>query len=160
MIEADASSMGTSWLGTASRPRVAMTAERPSNSGIPAATAAPKTTSRMPSVSGTAVNSARWKSDAIVSSTDFSPLAEPNPSTVKPALAASIVVDGGENGLDPVDGAHAGVVQLVLHEHGLAVRGDELRVVERRADAGDAVRGVELRDDVVDDRLELGARSG
>ena len=41
-------------------------------------------------MSGTAVNSARWKSDAIVSSTDFSPLAEPNPSTVKPGLAASM----------------------------------------------------------------------
>ena len=90
MIEADASSMGTSWLGTASRPRVAITADRPSSNGIPAATAAPKTISRMPSVSGTAVNSARWKSDAIVSSTDFSPLAEPNPSTVKPGLAASM----------------------------------------------------------------------
>ena len=135
-----------------------MTAERPSSSGIPAATAAPKTISRMPSVSGTAVNSARWKSDAMVSSTDFSPLAEPNPSTVKPGLAASMSSTVVEDRLDPVDGAHAGVGQLVLDEHGLAVRGDELRVVERRADAGDAVRGVELRDDVVDDRLELGAR--
>ena len=40
------------WLGSATRPIVAITAESASSSGTPAATTAPKTSSRMSSVSG------------------------------------------------------------------------------------------------------------
>ena len=51
-------SIGTSWLGSASRPSVASTAEKPISSGTKAATRAPKASSRMISVTGRDVVSA------------------------------------------------------------------------------------------------------
>ena len=58
-----------------------MTAVRPSSIGMPAATSAPKTTMRIPSVTGSAVYSARVKSFPIVSSRASVALAAPNCST-------------------------------------------------------------------------------
>ena len=47
------SDIGSTWLISATSPSVARTAVSPSSSGMPAATSAPKATSRMISVSGT-----------------------------------------------------------------------------------------------------------
>ncbi len=47
------SSIGTTWLTSETSPSVPSTAVRPSSSGIPAATSAPKANSRMIRVSGT-----------------------------------------------------------------------------------------------------------
>ena len=50
------------WLTSAVSPSAAATAVMPSSSGIPAATSAPKAKSRISSVTGSEVTSARWKS--------------------------------------------------------------------------------------------------
>ena len=53
------------WLSSAVSPSAAATAVMPSRSGIPAATSAPKASTRIRSVTGSEVNSARWKSSAM-----------------------------------------------------------------------------------------------
>ena len=53
---------GMRWLTSAVSPSAAATAVIPSSSGMPAATSAPKATTRISSVTGSDVTSARWKS--------------------------------------------------------------------------------------------------
>ena len=74
------SSTGRIWLGSASRPIEATTAVRPSSSGSPAATSAPKATTRMTSVTNSERNSARWKSSSKRSETPLSTVASPKAS--------------------------------------------------------------------------------
>ena len=76
------------WLISASSPLAAKNAVRASTTGSVAATSAPKTTSRMPSASGTAVHSARFMSLKIVSVNHLLALAWPNCSMVTPGYAA------------------------------------------------------------------------
>ena len=81
ITEKIASSTGTSWLGSASRPIAAATAVRPSSSGRPAATSAPKATTRMTSVTGSDSTSARWKSLSKRSEMPLLTVASPKAST-------------------------------------------------------------------------------
>src|SRR5215207_8295834 len=107
--------MANSWLGTERRPIAAATAVRPTSIGMPAATSAPKTTTRTPSVTGSAVYSARVKSSPIVSSNAFWPLAAP-------LLHAC---DGLEDRLHERRRLLVGVRDLELDERGLPVLRDE-----------------------------------
>ena len=75
------SETGIRWLSGDSRPSAASTAVMPSSSGMPAATTAPKATSRIASVIGSDVNSARWKSEVMASQIALFALASPNCST-------------------------------------------------------------------------------
>ena len=62
MIADTESDMGSAWLISATMPNVASTALRASSSGMPAATSAPKATTRMMSVRGTENSPARFRS--------------------------------------------------------------------------------------------------
>jgi hypothetical protein len=81
MTEAIWSVTGVSWLIGPSRPSVAPTAVMPSSSGRPAATSAPKATSRISPVSGSDSVSAFLKSSPSDSSNALSAEAEPICST-------------------------------------------------------------------------------
>ncbi len=81
MTDEIASSTGKIWLTGASRPSVIATAERPSASGRPAATSAPKATTRITSVTGSERNSALRKSSSKAFDSALSALASPNSST-------------------------------------------------------------------------------
>ena len=72
------SSIGTNWLGSATRPSVAITAVSPSSSGTPAATSAPKARTRMISVIGSESVSAFLKSSANDFESALLALASPN----------------------------------------------------------------------------------
>jgi hypothetical protein len=89
MIEEIVSSMGTSWLGSATRPSVAATAERPSSSGMPAATSAPKATTRMARVIGMESVSAFLKSSSKDCESALLELASPNCPTKTPRFWAA-----------------------------------------------------------------------
>ena len=82
------SSIGTNWLGMATRPSVAMTAVRPSSSGTPAATSAPKARMRMISVIGSERNSAFLKSSENDFESALLALAPPNCPTKTFGLSA------------------------------------------------------------------------
>ena len=82
------SSIGTIWLGSATRPSVAMTALNPSSSGMPAATRAPNATMRMISVIGSDSFSAFLKSSENDFDRAFSALASPNSPTKTPLFCA------------------------------------------------------------------------
>jgi hypothetical protein len=79
---------GTQWLEMASSPSAAMTALTASSTGMPAASSAPKATSRIASVTGTADSSARWKSLPSVSSSARLTLAWPACSMRSPGWRA------------------------------------------------------------------------
>ena len=81
-------STGVMWLISATIPIVPSTAVIASTSGIIAATSAPKVTSRINSVIGSEVSSARWKSSLITSEICFDALAWPNWPIANPAWAA------------------------------------------------------------------------
>src|ERR687892_379909 len=163
MTELAASSIAKTRLGRASRLIAATTAERPTSSGIAAATSAPKTTMRIPSVTGTAVYSARLKSAAIVCSSASCALASPNASTRKPAWRSCTAASewrldvrdavAARDGADDV-GKHGSERRIVRHvrlarDEDRLVRGvgeaagreDLLRLL-RLADRG--VSGIEL----------------
>jgi hypothetical protein len=78
---------GTIWLGSADRPSVAITAVSPSSSGTPAATSAPKASSRMTSVIGSESFSALPKSSLNAWESALDALAEPNSPTWTPGFA-------------------------------------------------------------------------
>ena len=82
------SSIGTNWLGIATRPSVAMTAVNPSSSGTPAATSAPKARMRMISVIGSERNSAFLKSSLNDFESALFALASPNWPTKTFGLSA------------------------------------------------------------------------
>ena len=82
------SSTGQAWLGIASRPIVAITADSASRSGIPAATSAPKAITRMTIVTGSESRPARSRSLLNFSSTCFSALT-PNSSIERAGCAAA-----------------------------------------------------------------------
>src|SRR5918995_3358075 len=86
MIADTESDIGSSWLATATSPIVASTALSPSRSGIPAATTAPKATSRMISVTGTENSPAFFRSSVNVANSAFSVLS-PNEPTKKSGCA-------------------------------------------------------------------------
>ena len=140
ITEKIASSTGTIWLGSASRPMDAATAVRPSSSGRPAATSAPKATTRMTSVTGSDSTSARWKSSSKRSEMPLSTVASPKASM---RTAGFCLADGGDGGLDLRDlrvgrGAVVVLGQLVADERGSPVLGDLALVAlrERRGDVG------------------------
>ena len=87
MIELIDSSIGMKWLGMATSPSVAMTADRPSSSGTPAATIVPKARTRISSVIGSESVSAVWRSFSKAPMSSFSELAEPNCATEKSGLS-------------------------------------------------------------------------
>ena len=70
-------SIGTRWLGSASRPRVAKTDVSPRSSGIDAPIREPNTSSRIPSVSGMETIPARASCDSNIVSSAFPVEAEP-----------------------------------------------------------------------------------
>ncbi len=72
---------GTIWLGSATRPSVAITAVNPSSSGTPAATRAPKASTRMISVIGSESVSAFLKSSSKAFDSALLALAPPNSPT-------------------------------------------------------------------------------
>ncbi len=78
MIELIISSIGMIWLGSATRPSVAITAVNPSSSGMPAATSAPKATTRITSVIGSDSVSAFLKSSSNALDSALLALASPN----------------------------------------------------------------------------------
>ena len=75
------------WLKRAVSPRAAATAVMPSSSGMPAATSAPKATTRISSVTGSEVISARWKSSWMRFMIALLTLASPNSPTNRPGWA-------------------------------------------------------------------------
>ena len=77
MIADTDSDIGSTWLMSATMPSVARTAVRASRSGMPAATSAPKATTRMISVSGTENSPAFFRSSKKPASTAF-PVLVPN----------------------------------------------------------------------------------
>ena len=81
-------SIGTMWLTPATRPSVPSTALRPSSSGMPAATSAPKVTRRMSSVAGRESDSALEESLASWSASALFTLAPPNCPTKTSGLAS------------------------------------------------------------------------
>lgn len=88
ITEVAVSSVGNSRLAKATRPSAPTKAVSANPIGITAATTAPNTASRMPSVSGMASSSAWWKSLPTVASRALSALASPNCSTDTPGCAA------------------------------------------------------------------------
>ena len=76
------SSIGTIWLGRATRPIVAKTAVRASPSGIAAPTSEPKTSSRITSVIGIEIIPARASCELNISSRALPVDAEPASTTV------------------------------------------------------------------------------
>ena len=94
------------WLTRARMPLAARNDVSARPTGSTAARNAPKATSRIPSASGTAVHSARWKSLPIVSSNHW--LADPSPnwSIRTSGCAAAGGRDGVEDRLHPVGGRH------------------------------------------------------
>ena len=82
------SSTGHAWLGIASRPIVAITAESASRSGMPAATSAPNAITRITIVTGSESSPARSRSLLNLSSTCFSALT-PNSSIRREGCAAA-----------------------------------------------------------------------
>ena len=81
MIEAVFSPSGTICDGSATRPSAAITADRPSSSGTPAATSAPKASTRMISVIGSESVSAFLKSSSKAFESALFALAPPNSPT-------------------------------------------------------------------------------
>ena len=82
-------SIGTNWLGSASRPVVASTAENASSSGTRAATRAPKASTSRTSVTGREVVSAFARSSLNTFSSALLALAMPNCSTRVPGWRLS-----------------------------------------------------------------------
>src|ERR671932_13112 len=80
-------SIGTIWLGMAIRPKVAMTAVRPSRSGTPAATSAPNATTRISRVTGSESSSIRCMSLSSLSLIALLALAPPNWPTNTPGFS-------------------------------------------------------------------------
>ena len=76
------------WLRSAVRPSAAATAVMPSSSGIPAAASAPKAKTRITSVTGSELTSARWKSCWKRCVMALLELASPNSPTNSPGWAA------------------------------------------------------------------------
>ena len=85
------SSTGMNWLGSAIRPVVAMTAVIARSSGMSAATAEPKTSSRITSVSGSATMPAVLSMLLNASSTALPVLALPSSSISKPGCRAAVL---------------------------------------------------------------------
>jgi len=84
ITELVASDACRTWLESAASPSDPRTAENDSSTGTPAATNAPKASSRTRNVTGRVRVSAREKSWPVVSSSSCSALASPNSVTVKP----------------------------------------------------------------------------
>ena len=81
MIEAVFSPSGTICDGSATSPSAAITADRPSSSGTPAATSAPNANTRISSVIGSESVSAFLKSSSKAFESALFALAEPNSPT-------------------------------------------------------------------------------
>ena len=82
IIEAVFCEAWKTWLTSAERPTEPSTAESASSTGTPAATTAPKASSRIRNVTGTVIRSALAKSRPTTSFTALSALAPPNSATV------------------------------------------------------------------------------
>ena len=83
------SPVAMNWLETAVSPKAVNTEVSPSSTGMPAASSAPKASSRMISVIGTDRNSAFWKSCLSLSSNRLPDEASPNCSTRRPGWSAA-----------------------------------------------------------------------
>ena len=92
------SSIGNTWLGMATRPRVAMTPEMASSTGTPAATRAPKARIRMMSVTGRDSVSAFFRSLPTASSICDPTLASPNSSMRSCGLAFCTLLTAASTG--------------------------------------------------------------
>ena len=123
-----------SWLIGPISPIVASTAVSASSSGTPAATSAPKASSRISRVIGREVNSACLKSSLIDSLSCLLTLASPVSPIVKPGLAACAALTAARAGADSI--LRLGVVagDLETEQGGVAVGGD-LAAVARRVGA-------------------------
>ena len=100
-------------------PSAAITADRPSSSGTPAATSAPKASTRMISVIGSESVSAFLKSSSNAFESALFADAAPNSPTKTRLVRRLHARHRGEHGLDRRLGRGLVPAQLEVHEHGL-----------------------------------------
>ena len=145
------SSIGMSELGSATRPNVAMMAVRASRSGMPAATSAPKTTSRMISVTGIESSPAFLRSSMKAASTSLSALT-PNEPMNSSGCAAWTSSTAATTGSIFVGGVVRIADDVEVDERGAPGLADLAGVlgVERRLDVRDRVERGDSGDDVFD----------
>ena len=145
------SSIGMSELGSATRPNVAMIAVRASRSGMPAATSAPKTTSRMISVTGIESSPAFLRSSMKAASTSLSALTpnEPMNSSGCAACTSSTAATTGSIFVVASSGSPTISKSTSAARPALADLAGVLGV-ERRLDVRDHVERGDPGDDVFD----------
>src|SRR5690242_17541534 len=149
--------MCSTWLTSAVSPSAASTAVMPSSRGMPAATSAPKASTRITSVTGTDVSSARWKSVLTRSLTAWLALASPT-WPISSAGCARHRRGGRQGGVDAVDRGVRIAGDLEGQQRGAAVLAELPGVadLQRRLDRGHRGRALQARDEVVDGGLGLG----
>ena len=120
------SSIGKMWLGMATSPMVAITAEMASSTGTPAATSAPNAITRMSRVTGSDSVSARFRSLAMdfeICSADAG-VAELLDAQLGIGLLGGL--DRRLHGRDPIPGRVGRTADLELDERGVAVLRDQV----------------------------------
>ena len=153
------SSTRMTWLKSAVSPSAAATAVMPSSSGMPAATSAPKATTRISSVTGSEVISARWKSFWMRFMIALLALASPNsPTNSSGGLAARRPSRPARARRDPWRVRIAGDLE------GQQRRGPVLgalalvAALQRRLDLRDRRHARQARDELVDGGAVLAAQ--
>ena len=150
------SSTGTIWLGSAIRAVVAMTAVIASRTGIRAATAEPNTSSRITSVSGSAIMPAVLSMPLNASSTALPVLALPSSSMSRAGWRVSGLVDAGDDRVDVRDCLVVVALRAELDHRRVAVVRDQVAVarVEGRVELPHLRVRVERLHDILDCGLE------
>ena len=156
MIADTESDIGSTWLMSATMPSVASTAVRASRSGMPAATSAPKATTRMISVRGTENSPALFRSSKKPAWTSFPVLVAERPD-VEVGIRLLHLVDAVDDGIDDVRGVVRIPAELEPDERGMPVGRDLALVagVERRLHLRDCVERSDSGDDRLHGPLEL-----
>ena len=152
MIEAVFSPSGTICDGSATSPSAAITADRPSSSGTPAATSAPKASTRITSVIGSESVSAFLKSSAKAFESALDALAHAELADEDAGLAACDALGRVEHRADGLLGRRLVAAQLEVHQDRAAVLGDLVLVAlgEGRVDVVDVLLRLDRRHRVVD----------
>ena len=141
-------SIGTSWLGNASRPIVASTAEKPAAAAPGPRPGRRRRARRMISVTGSEVVSALLRSSLKTASRALLALASPNCSIRSRRVTALRGRDRGEAGVDLFFRRFVVAGELEFDQRRVAVGGHLAAAVDRRADPahrrhrGDAAGGV------------------
>ena len=149
-------SIGEMWLGSAIRPRAAITVVTPRSRGTSAATRAPNAITRIRRVSGSESNSACARSDANVSFSSLFELTLPNCSTRRSGWSAATALIVSFSRLESVPRLEVIPGDVELHQRGVLINGHRCVSGQRRHDVPHVLRLRQLPRGLLDRRVELG----